>query len=223
MEKWLGTSYSAPDQLSDEVLTAHEMTREFYEGFVRERAERDRDAPKVGDPAPDFESELVAADTAEVRRFRLADRRGRPVALVFGSYTAPPFRREIPRINEVFEELGADVDFYCVYIHEAHPSDGWQVEKNVTDGVVHPEPTTPAERAELARAFAEHCELALPLLVDDMDNEIDRLYAAMPMRLYLIDEHGTVVFRTIVGSPGFDVESWSQAIRLHVGASPAAS
>jgi len=44
----------------------------------------DRNAPKVGDAAPDFELQ----DPEGVARVRLSDFRGkRPVALVFGSYT----------------------------------------------------------------------------------------------------------------------------------------
>jgi len=56
----------------------------------------------------------------------------------------------------------------------------------------------------------------MPMLLDDITNEVDRLFAAMPMRLYLIDEKGAVLFRTVVGSPGFDIGAWEDAIRGHV-------
>jgi len=39
--------------------------------------------------------------------------------------------------------------------------------------------------------------------------------AALPDRLYLLDEKGVVVFRTAVGSPGFDVDAWYAAIKRH--------
>ena len=57
----------------------------------------------------------------------------------------------------------------------------------------------------------------MPMLLDNMSNEVDRLYAALPDRLYLLDENGVVTFRTVVGSPGFDVEAWHAAIKRHVG------
>ena len=89
--KWLGTSYPSPDALSSEQLEKMRLTgqtREQYETMVRERALRDRAAPKVGERAPDFEIErltLAGKRTGEI--FRLSSTRGKPVALVFGSYT----------------------------------------------------------------------------------------------------------------------------------------
>ncbi|MBI1990580.1 MAG: hypothetical protein HYS65_12820 [Betaproteobacteria bacterium] len=59
--------------------------------------------------------------------------------------------------------------------------------------------------------------IRIPMLLDNMSNKVDRLYAALPDRLYLLDEKGVVIFRTVVGSPGFDVDAWYAAIRRHVG------
>ena len=56
----------------------------------------------------------------------------------------------------------------------------------------------------------------MPMLLDDMSNEVDRLYAALPDRLYLLDEKGIVVFRTLVGSRGFLVEPWYEAIKNYL-------
>ena len=49
------------------------------------------------------------------------------------------------------------MDFYCVYIQEAHPDDGWQVPMNVTDDVVFSQPTSDDERAR--RTSDAHREL----------------------------------------------------------------
>lgn len=87
-ERWLGTAYAHPDDVPAERWAHSLQTRGEYEAMVRERAARDQRAPKVGDPAPDFALELLAPDgtrTGEV--FRLSQTRGRPVALVLGSYT----------------------------------------------------------------------------------------------------------------------------------------
>ena len=89
---WLGTSYAHPDTLSPERWEKIGSTREEYladyEAMVRERAARDRAAPNVGEPAPDFEIEhLTPAGKRSGERFRLSSTRGSPVALVFGSYT----------------------------------------------------------------------------------------------------------------------------------------
>ena len=85
---WLGTAYAHPDDVPPERWARSMQTRAEYERMVRERAERDRKAPKVGAPAPDFAIERLAADgTRPGGLFRLSQTRGRPVALVFGSYT----------------------------------------------------------------------------------------------------------------------------------------
>lgn len=90
--KWLGTSYPPPDSLPPERWEKIGYTRgqflERYEAEVRERALRDRAAPKVGELAPDFAIErLTAAGKRSGEMFRLSSTRGRPIALVFGSYT----------------------------------------------------------------------------------------------------------------------------------------
>ena len=90
--KWLNTSYPHPDALPPERWEKTGVSRNeylrYYEAMVRERADRDKSAPGVGDPAPDFEIDhLTPAGRGTGKKFRLSSARGRPVALVFGSYT----------------------------------------------------------------------------------------------------------------------------------------
>ena len=64
------------------------MTPEEYTAMRAERLAREAAAPEVGDLAPDFEIErLSAAGKRSGEMFRLSESRGRPVGLVFGSYT----------------------------------------------------------------------------------------------------------------------------------------
>jgi hypothetical protein len=116
------------------------------------------------------------------------------------------------RLNEVYRNYRDAVDFYCVYIQEAHPDDGWQVASNLEQGVVYKQPSTQNEREELANVCALRLNLEMPMVLDDMDNTVDTLYAALPERLYVLDSQGLVRFRTVVGSPGFDVDAWETAI-----------
>jgi hypothetical protein len=60
------------------------MTPERMEAIRAAMAKRDELAPKVGDLAPDFELPLLHGDGRTVRLSTLC---GRPVALIFGSYT----------------------------------------------------------------------------------------------------------------------------------------
>jgi hypothetical protein len=120
------------------------------------------------------------------------------------------------RLNEIYEAYRDRMDFYCVYIQEAHPSDGWQVARNLNDAVLHDQPTTIEERAELAEVCAVQLDMAMPMLLDTMSNEVDTLYAALPERLYVLDGGGVVRFRSVIGSPGFDVDAWHEAVQRAV-------
>jgi len=85
---WLETSYLHPDQITPERWEKLMMTRQAYETMVRERAERDRGAPKVSERAPDFSAHRLAPDGSLTgERFQLSQALGRPMGLVLGSYT----------------------------------------------------------------------------------------------------------------------------------------
>jgi hypothetical protein len=85
---WLNTSYLHPDEVPEERWGSLMMSRAEYVEMVEDRAVRDKTAPKVGEPAHDFEIERLSATgqrTGEM--FRLSQSFGRPIGLVFGSYT----------------------------------------------------------------------------------------------------------------------------------------
>ncbi len=60
------------------------MTGERFAQLREAMAQREERAPKVGDEAPEFELPVLDGKGATVR---LSDLRGKPVALIFGSYT----------------------------------------------------------------------------------------------------------------------------------------
>ena len=68
------------------------------------------------------------------------------------------------------------------------------------------------ERVTVAEACVLGLDLAMPTVLDDMDNSTDAAYAALPGRLYIIDEEGRVVNRADPGPFGFDVSAWEQTI-----------
>ena len=74
---------------SQEWLDTRGKTREELRTFIEARVVRDQTkSPKVGDPAPDFELELLDARgnrTGEMTH--LSSHFGKPIGLVFGSYT----------------------------------------------------------------------------------------------------------------------------------------
>ena len=48
------------------------------------------------------------------------------------------------------KQFGDRVQFVNVYVREAHPTDGWRMSSNDRDGVTFAQPTTDAERCEVA-------------------------------------------------------------------------
>jgi Iodothyronine deiodinase len=115
-------------------------------------------------------------------------------------------------MNELCGTYRDRVQFYCVYIQEAHPTDGWQVAGNLEAGVLYAQPKSLDERAEVASACAVKLDLRMPVLLDAMTNDVDEKYAALPERLYVLDADSKVFFKTVMGSMGFDVEAWAKAI-----------
>ncbi|MBI1983404.1 MAG: hypothetical protein HY525_02030 [Betaproteobacteria bacterium] len=120
------------------------------------------------------------------------------------------------RLNEIYEELKDRVQFYCVYIQEAHPTDGRQAAQNLVDSVLYEQPKSIEEREALAQVCVLRLNTKMPMLLDNMSNEVEQLYAALPDRLYILDENGVVIFRTLVGQRGFDVEAWYAAIKSYL-------
>ena len=74
--------------ISDEELEFRGLTREGMRERFFDRMERDKHSPKVGEEAPDFELELLGANGKRSDdRLSLSSLRGRPVGLIFGSFT----------------------------------------------------------------------------------------------------------------------------------------
>ena len=92
------------------------------------------------------------------------------------------------RLDEIAEMYAEQMDFYCVYIQEAHPDDGWQVQHNIDEGIVYTAPTTIEERADLAEICVLNLNFKMPMLLDNMSNEIDLKYNALPERLYVLNK-----------------------------------
>src|ERR1700687_5438722 len=115
------------------------------------------------------------------------------------------------------ERYAAAVEFFVVYIQEAHPTDGWQVPHNLDDAVLYAQPRSSDERDEIASACTLHLDLSIPTLVDDMENSTDGAYGALPDRLYLIGRDGRVVSKSAPGPFGFRADELESAITLYLG------
>lgn len=175
---------------------------------------------RTGDQAPDF---TLSSPDGKLT-VRLADLRGvKPVVLIFGSYTCPPFRDVYPTLERLYQIYGKQVAFYYIYIREAHAEDGWKLPRNKREGIVIKDAKTMAERSAVAREACAHFKTQIPGLVDTMNDATDRAYAAWPSRIFLVDMKGTVAVRGEPGPRGLVPAAKAVKRWLEVNASPSAA
>jgi len=109
------------------------------------------------------------------------------------------------------ERYGDRAVFQTVYIREAHPLDEWQRNSNEKEDVCYRQPKTLSERVAIANDFVKRFNYALPLAVDTMGDEAEKIYAGWPERLYIIDAKGVIAYKGEPGPYGYhpeEVEAW---------------
>jgi len=123
------------------------------------------------------------------------------------------------RLRDAYEKHGDKIRFFTIYIEEAHPTDGWALPVNRAAGIDHAQPTTTEARAEIAEICAVRLDMKMPMLLGDIDNRVDRDYAARPVRIFVIDENGTVFHRSGMGPRDLDVDGAIAAVEQLAGRS----
>ncbi|MCZ6835966.1 MAG: hypothetical protein O7G85_09355 [Planctomycetota bacterium] len=120
-------------------------------------------------------------------------------------------------MKEMYRTYGNDVQFYIVYIREAHALDS----RSPMGGDGNPmieDPVTLDERNKVAQVCLTKLELEMiPALVDDMDDTANNAYAAWPDRFYLVGRDGTIVYHGGRGPFGFLPDELEQAILKELG------
>jgi hypothetical protein len=191
---------SAPEGPTPEVLV-----RGLFRGEIGSMNE----GPKLNDPAPDFT--LKTRDGKE--RIHLSELFGKkPIVLVFGNFTCGPFRRLYPRLDDVAVRCKNDAVFLCVYVREAHPTDGWRMGDNDEAGIKFSQPRNYSERATMANTCGTKLKMNMPLLIDEMDDRVGHAYSGMPARLYIIDKTGKVAYKSGRGPWGFKPDEMEQSL-----------
>ena len=71
-----------------------------------------------------------------------------------------PFRAQVGRIEQIRNRFDDQVEFFVVYVQEAHPTDDRQSDSNVTEGVLFRQHQSFDEREEVAQT----CNLDLHTL-----------------------------------------------------------
>ncbi len=135
-------------------------------------------------------------------------------------------------LRELYARYHDRVKFLSIYIREAHPVDGWYLGKGIiglglklyasnaaTDVY---DPKTMEERRAVAGDCAESLKYGIQTYVDEIDDGVNRAYAAWPTRLYLVGLDGHVVYAAGPGPYGFKPAELAEAIEAYLAEVPAA-
>jgi hypothetical protein len=112
----------------------------------------------------------------------------------------------------LYKQYKDRVEFYLVYIREAHPTDGKQAPANRKEGILFAQPKSLAERVGIYTKMCDGLKLNLPALIDGLDDKVGKAYNAWPDRLYLIDQEGKIVYLSLPGPRNFKPEELGTAI-----------
>ena len=153
-------------------------------------------APEVGERAPKFALKDLRGNEVRLKDFR----KKKPVVLVTGSYSCPVYRKRLPELKRLYERYGSRAAFFVLYTTEAHPKGSpspytgkeWVTEENYQERILVEQPTTYAERVQLAARSQRALQSRIPVLVDKIDNSTWSEYGQAPNAAYLIDSRGVV-------------------------------
>lgn len=79
------------------------------------------------------------------------------------------------------------------------------------------DPKSMDERKKVAQRFEQALEYRIPILVDEIDDPVNKTYAALPTRLYLINKIGIIVYAGGLGPFGFKPSELKLAIDQLLG------
>jgi len=119
-------------------------------------------------------------------------------------------------LEELYDRHRDQVAFFIVYIREAHPEDGWVLADNRREEIALADPTSLGERAAAADACVVRLRTRIPVLLDDVDDEVALAYGGWPDRLYLIGRDSRVAFQGGRGPDGFKPHELAAAIEVEL-------
>lgn len=125
----------------------------------------------------------------------------RLLLLVLGSRSCPATISSIPDIKKLYAQYQNEIEFAYLYVREAHP------------GECIPQSHTLQDKTAQACALQAEHDIPWKIAVDTLDGEVHHRLATRPNAAYLIDDKGTVIFRTLFAA---DAKAIGQAIEQHL-------
>ena len=114
----------------------------------------------------------------------------------------------------MFDTYGDQVEFFIVYIREAHAIDSSSPSAfKAASGELVQDPVSALERAEVASQCVKDLNLPMPALIDNMDDATNKDYLGWPDRLYLVDTDGRIAYAGGRGPFFFSTNEMNEAIK----------
>ena len=176
---------------------------------------RRKDKLQVGDIVP----EIVLASIDGGEDFRLRVQENRPLVLLLGSHSCPRFRRACGVLQEMRGQFSGSADFLILYVEEAHPVGEYQLSENVAEGVQIAQHGAIGERIVAARICSKELGIRMQIGVDDMENTANDLFAAWPVRVYILGAQREVLYRGGPGPYDFRMDEARTALEALLGKS----
>lgn len=86
------------------------------------------------------------------------------------------------------------------------------MQSNIKEGVLFRNPTTSQDREKVASSCVRKLRVAIPALIDSINDHVEQAYTAWPDRLYLIGLDGRIRFKSEPGPFGFDAKRLAIAL-----------
>ena len=141
----------------------------------------------------------VKLKTTEDVEFNLEDFKGKKnIVIEFGAITWPPYRRQVPGIEDAYEKYRSkDVEFFVVYSKEPHAEEG-RYFKNFTQH------TSYEHKKEYASQLVKEHDMKVPVLIDGLDEAVVTAFGRMPNMTFVFDKEGKIAYKA----------DWAEADRL---------
>lgn len=93
---------------------------------------------------------------------------------------------EVSLLNDLYQRYrDQGVEFFTIYVREPHPGEHYGPHR------------TWAQKVKFARDCRDQDRVQNPLLVDDLQGTVHRLYGLMPNMIYIIDKTGRIVYKAL--------------------------
>ena len=93
---------------------------------------------------------------------------------------------EVSPLNEMYGNYrDKGFEFFTIYVREPHPGENYGPHRDF------------AQKLEFARQCRDQDGIENPLLVDDLEGTVHRLYGVLPNMVYIVSKEGRIVYKAM--------------------------